>query len=187
MNNIFNHVINLKDLKDRITILHRTPSIPESVLNQTKADIATLIWSLDELVKLHFTPMILSVGDKDVFNDFGELEQSTVDGITTIVRFTPSKFEISMFRKLFIPEGYEGVKMNSIELPPFILCDRYYASCDKNARQRKSIYMEGTILNGHLEEVGKRSIRNQLSTWLKTFFDSKVGSTNSNGEKGEKS
>jgi hypothetical protein len=166
------NIQNIKNLKSKLESLAGLAGvcdnkIQKAISNKMIDDVGSLNWAVEELVKTHFTPVILCASNSvDVAKDFLGWSSDLI-----IVCFAPTKVEATVLHKYFITEDIADKKLEIKDLPPYLICDGY--------RLDNMIFIEGFILNSHIEEVGKKEIKEQLSVWVKGLLNEDHQTSNS--------
>ena len=157
-------------LKSILSLKQRLNNISTVIGDDKLAnETAALDCLIDEVRKTKFTSVIMVVGHPESFTDI-EMPKWEIDNCTTIMIFIdPSKFVISLLRRYFRPEGAPSHEVEKGG-PLGCLCDRYYATCDRQYKYRRAYYMEGLISNDDLTEFGRKGINSRLKKWLVDFY-----------------
>jgi len=184
---IVSDLLNIKNLKCKLELLEKTGEY-KIISHQMLDDIKSLDWAMNELTRIHFIPIVLCASNslpaiqdiktsttilslKDLTSD-SPLETNTfkdliiLDGIAIFICIAPTKVEATVLRKYFMSENSCGTKMRIENHPSYLLCDGYEL-------KDGLIYIEGSILNTYVEEIGKRGVKEQLSVWVRNLMGDK--------------
>ena len=160
---IVNDLVNIKNLREKILTLRKTGMF-DIISHKMVEDANSLDWAIGELIRIHFIPAILCASDSPtMMDDLANLDGIVVDGAAMFVCIAPTKVEAAVLRRYFTPVDVKGTIIRIEDTPSYLLCDGYQL-------HDKLIYIEGFILNKHIEEVGKRGVREQLSNWLRELL-----------------
>jgi hypothetical protein len=167
---IIANLLNIKNLKLKLQSLEKT-GMYEAISHKMLDDIRSLDWAIGELTRIHFTPVILCVSKSlPIIQDLkgvGDNDDNIViDDVAMFVWISPSKVEATVWNKYFIPDGVCGTKMKIEDNPPYLICDGYEL-------KDGLIFIEGSILNTHLAEIGKKGIKEQLLAWSRKLLETK--------------
>jgi hypothetical protein len=157
-------ITSLMTLRQRISVISGSKDVSIEIAMKLVKDLDSINWAIDELLKVHFTPILLVVGQQGSL-DFN-MPKIRYNDLDMIISIDPTKVEVALCRKYLIPENFDGTKLALTELPQYLICDRYWASEEKFRPECKAAYMEGYIIKDSLEEIGRRGVKQDLRKWL---------------------
>ena len=163
------HINTILDIRERLTSFLESDPVP-TVKQQLELEIKSLDWTFNELAKTYLSQIVMIIGDAHYIKQATNLDIKHDDKLCTIVIVYPGDVVIEKVKALVSP-GWSGNKLIQKNVPPFLICDRYFASCDNKDENRRAVLFNGFVWKKWIEQAGEVGVKVTLKQWMTDVFN----------------